>query len=347
MTVSGSRMTGVVRGSCTVATPAPQGAAGEVVGGGPAVTAPTPGIERPCLHKRARHQHGTYLAHDKDGCRCMPCKVATRRRAKRVAFRTATGTSSYVDADPARAHVRELLDAVTVRQIEERSGVHRTAIRVLVGDFPGRPASKRITRKTEAALLAVTGARIGPESGGLVDATGTRRRLRALVALGWPVEQLRARLGVSSKTTWLLTDDGVADDVMAVTVRVRDAVCALYDELSMTLPEPSRARTLAQRRARALSWVPPLAWDDDSIDDPAARPVRGAPEVHGVDPVAVDLAVEGHDVSLTRAERWAAVERLTRRGMPDGVIAQRVGVSENTVQRDRRLLEVASSVGGR
>ncbi len=224
----------------------------------------------PCRHPRARHQHGTYLANVKDGCHCPPCERAGRRHSKEGAYRTATGTSSYVPADRARAHVTSLLATLTIGQVEERSGVHRTAIRVLVGDFPGRPASKRITRKTEAALIAVRPARLGPETRGLVDATGTTRRLRALVALGWPRKHLERRLGLSSRTAWLLTAAPRVQD--QVTVGTRDAVRALYDELSLSVPGPSRAATRARNLAVARGWPPPLAWDDDVIDEPRARP---------------------------------------------------------------------------
>lgn len=223
----------------------------------------------PCRHPRARHQHGTYLAFVKDGCRCTPCEVAARRHSKQAAYRTATGTSSYVPAGRAREHVAALLATLTVGQIEERSGVHRTAIRVLIGDFPGRPASKRIVRKTEALLLAVRADRLGPETKGLVDATGTARRLRALVALGWPRAHLERHLGISSRTAWLLTAAPQAPDM--VTVSTREAVRSLYDELSLTIPGPSRAATRARRIAAARGWPPPLAWDDDVIDDPRGR----------------------------------------------------------------------------
>jgi hypothetical protein len=224
----------------------------------------------PCRHPRARHQHGTYLAHAKDGCHCPPCEAAARRHGKQGAYRTATGTSSYVAADRAREHVTALLATLTVGQIEERSGVHRTAIRVLIGDFPGRAASKRITRRTEAALIAVRATRLGSETKGLVDATGTIRRLRALVALGWPRAHLERRLGFSSRTAWLLTAARRTQD--QVTVSTREAVRSLYDELSLEVPSPSRATTRARNLAAEHGWPPPLAWDDDVIDEPAGRP---------------------------------------------------------------------------
>ncbi len=230
---------------------------------------------RDCTHPRAGHRHGTLLAYQKDGCRCEPCRAAASRENKLIAYRTVTKTHTYVDAGRARAHVEQLLSVLTIGQVEQRSGVHRTAIRVLIGNVPGRPASKRITRSTQAALLAVRSNRVGSEESGWVDATGTQRRLRALVALGWTARHLTTRLGMSSRTTFeLLHDDAYAQ----IRARTRATIAALYDELALTVPAPSRGRTLARGVARRHGWPPPLAWDDDSIDDPAALPDLGEPD---------------------------------------------------------------------
>jgi hypothetical protein len=226
-----------------------------------------------CPHPRAGHRHGTHLAYFKDHCRCAPCTRAGRIHSKRVGYRTLTGTHTYVDATDARAHVEQLLEVLTVGQIEQRSSVHRTAIRVLVGDFPGRPASKRITRTTRDALLAVRPDRVGPEASGLVDRSGTQRRLRALIALGWTARHLTRRLGMSSRTMGMLT----ADHGTPILASTRAKVAALYDELALVVPAPSRGTTVARGIAHGRGWVPPLAWDDDTIDDPDALPDTARP----------------------------------------------------------------------
>ena len=221
-----------------------------------------------CTHPRANHQHGTYLAYAKDGCRCRACADTYRIYSKWVQGRTISGNHTYVDAGRAREHVLALLGVLTVGQIEQRSGVHRTAIRVLVGDFPGRPASKRVTRATEAALLAVKPDRVGPEGSGWLDRSGTQRRLRGLMALGWTRRSLSRRLGSLSDNLGKLT----ADTGSPVLASTRAKVCDLYDELALVIPPPSRGATLARNLARRKGWVTPLAWDDDTIDDPAAQP---------------------------------------------------------------------------
>lgn len=292
---------------------------------------------KPCLHPRANHQHGTYLAYKCDACRCIPCLTAHRSHHKVSRYRTVTGTHSYVPADRAREHVLELLRTLTVGQIQERSGVNRTSIRVLVGDFPGRPPSRRITRATHRALLAVTPDRVGSEQHGLVDGTGTRRRLRALVALGWPAKQIGARLGFSSRTTWQLTRPDVPES-QPVRVGTRDAVRRAYDELCLTVPPPSRFRTRAVNIAAANHWPPPLAWDDD-IDDPHARPSRGVNRLRTpnrpLDEIAVERALHGDRVHLRPVERVEAVRRLTAAGLSAAQIADRLNVTKRSVQRIR------------
>lgn len=220
-----------------------------------------------CTHLRADHKHGTYLAYAKDGCRCEPCKKAYSAHGKRTHYRTQTQGHSYVDAGRARAHVLALLEVLTIAQVEKRSQVHRTAIRCLIGEFPGRPMSKRISRTTQDALLSVQPVRLGDETSGWVDRTGSQRRLRALVALGWNAKYLSTRLGTSTATVHkLLYEDG--KPVLAST---RNRVHALYEELAMVIPPPSRHRTRSRGIAARRGWLPPLAWDD--IDDPNEVPV--------------------------------------------------------------------------
>jgi len=106
---------------------------------------------------------------------------------------------------------------------------------------------------------------------GHVDATGTLRRMRALACLGWSFQTTSERAGI-----------GRGRDIAArstVTRASADAITAVYDELWST-PAPTATREeriiAAKTRARALreGWAPPLAWDDDEIDKPDARPAE-------------------------------------------------------------------------
>ena len=97
----------------------------------------------------------------------------------------------------------------------------------------------------------------------LVDATGTRRRLRALSAIGWSLAALAAEMEYANPRSmqFMLHRDKVNRETAA-------KIAALFDRLSMT-PGPSKS---ARDRALSKGWAPPLAWDEGTIDDPNAVP---------------------------------------------------------------------------
>ncbi len=96
----------------------------------------------------------------------------------------------------------------------------------------------------------------------LVDQTGSRRRAEALMCMGWPAIYLADRLGISRSgfNAWIHKG--------RIMRPAADKIAALYDELSLTTGPSPRARMWAERRG----WAPPIAWDDDTIDDPTAAP---------------------------------------------------------------------------
>lgn len=103
-----------------------------------------------------------------------------------------------------------------------------------------------------------------------VDGTGTRRRLQALVAKGWTQSELARRLHMDKAN---LPKTIASNLVHARTVR---AVNALYDELWQADPTthgiPAHLVEAARRKAATNGWAPVGAWDDDTIDNPAAFP---------------------------------------------------------------------------
>lgn len=151
-------------------------------------------------------------------------------------------------------------------------------------------------------------------SGGhlLIDDTGTRRRLQALGVMGWPANVLSERLGMARSY--------VADLRFKPRDRVQrrtaEKIAALYDELSMVLGPSAVATAAALRKG----WAPPLAWDDETIDDPAARPMhdlRGTP---------------GRQRDEDRDEK---VLELTRAGLSATEISMRLRITNRSVQRVR------------
>jgi hypothetical protein len=129
----------------------------------------------------------------------------------------------------------------------------------------------RVNAQAAAALLEVSPRNAAPAWH--VDATGARRRLRALVRAGWPVRRLAALCGLSLSTAYDLAL-GRRDAVEPATAA---AVAAAYDRLWTGPPPGATAQDAAginraRRYAAARGWPPPLAWDDDEIDNPKAHP---------------------------------------------------------------------------
>lgn len=151
----------------------------------------------------------------------------------------------------------------------------------------------------------------------LVDATGTRRRLQALSALGWSMDAVAPYFGVGLAAVhkWRIAEQ--------VNTTTAERVRAVYDHLSLT-QGPSRR---SQLNAARMGWPPPLAWDDDSIDNPDAGPAEGWRRTR-----QDDLRAARED----RERRSAEIRRLNSLGLTAGLIAQRMGVSDRTVVRHRR-----------
>jgi hypothetical protein len=175
----------------------------------------------------------------------------------------------------------------------------------------GEPA-RRVCSHVAAALLAVSAGGSAPADGARVDATGTRRRLRALCAAGWSGPALAERLGMEPSGLYLtLTSRAL---VRAATAR---AVRALYDELwDEPPPQGTRSERISAAKARGhaarMGWPPPMAWDDDAIDDPAASPADGWQRPARLRPA--EVAAEARDLM-----RW--------QGLTPALAAGRLGVS--------------------
>lgn len=161
-----------------------------------------------------------------------------------------------------------------------------------------------------------------------VDATGTKRRIRALMRIGWSSHDLMERMGYSNAGTWLL----YADRLNVTTV---ERVRALYDEL-WDKPGPSKwTRTWATNQG----FPPPMAWDEEAIDDITATPpcheiFENVPSItQVVDPIAVERFIGG-DLPwdrLSTKERLEAALRMDRAGISRTTIAERTHLNTRTL----------------
>ncbi|WP_217235418.1 hypothetical protein [Streptomyces sp. AC555_RSS877] len=196
------------------------------------------------------------------GCRTEACSNENYRYMSRLRLEHHRGQRRRTDATQTRHHIERLLAAGwTQAQIARAAGLAHH----LISDV--RRGKQIISNNTAYAVLSVP---IGtpPADTRDVNATGTMRRLRALVAIGWPIDQLAPQLGIFPTALGNITRGELAN-VRATTA---DTVALHYQHL-IRRPGPSnRSRILARKKG----WHGPAAWDDN-IDDPNAQPEECAP----------------------------------------------------------------------
>ncbi|MGW8679578.1 hypothetical protein ACWGNN_00665 [Streptomyces sp. NPDC055817] len=182
-----------------------------------------------------------------------------------------------VDAEPARQHVRMLGSyGIGWQRTARLADVSTGGVSRLLYGSPveGRGPTKRVRTTTADKITAVRPSFDSVAPLARVDATGTRRRLQALVANGWPQARLGQELGI--KHHRLIWAQIRSDMVAAETVRRTQA---LYGQLWNAAPATHGVAPRFIEEAKQLAgrngWAPPAAWDDDYIDSPAATPDLG------------------------------------------------------------------------
>lgn len=179
-------------------------------------------------------------------------------------YRLATGRGGLRDAGPALERLRLLREVYgwTWQQIAAEAG---TGASVPHQVYTG--GTRKIRHRTELAILAIP---LVPaaESFRSFPAVGTRRRMQALMWMGWPSSVIAGRLGYDQRSLLTL----VSRD--RVSVRLAQRMRALYGDLSGRRGPSSHAAGKARqpRPGYPGGYAPPAAWDDDEIDDPKARP---------------------------------------------------------------------------
>ena len=219
----------------------------------------------------------------------------------------------WTDAAPVREHLRQLRATGASREALARAaGVSPMTIYRLQRNDPsnGQPALHRIRSAQAQRLLAVTPATLRTTIA-RQDATGTRRRLQALVAMGHPAVSLARHLGVPPRKTW----DIIRGTRATVTPEMHAAVCDLYERLwDQCPPERTaaerRAATSARARAATQGWPTPMGLDDDHIDDPTYQPRTTWRPATGTGVTAASSDVYPGDAQSVRsAQRSTLIDR--------------------------------------
>lgn len=200
-----------------------------------------------------------------------------------------TWRSTFVDARACQQHLRRLVEAgMTLRQVAARLEVTNDCVqRIHNHPGTGRFVVRRDIAKRLAAidLPSVYTTYLHAPDTAMVNGVGSRRRLQALGAAGWPQTELAARLGWTS----VYLSYFVTHPERGLNAGMARKIAALFDELQL-VPGPSkRARDAALRRG----WVPALAWEEEDIDHPDAQPYSGSsePDDGYVDEILVERCV--------------------------------------------------------
>lgn len=231
-------------------------------------------------------EHGTYARYA-SGCelKCGPCETAkreyTRNRARLIAYGE---WNPWVDAEPVRQHVKEIQAAgIGLPRLAIAAGVGQSTLNRLIHGEPkfSRPPTRSMRPEVADRILAVS-TTSGPLAGKIrVDATGTRRRLQALIFLGWTLEQLGEGIGASATSVYRALRN---ETVLAERA---SSVADLYDRLwdkrpTLVTGHDKTSASKARKMAAERGWAPPMAWDDETIDDPDAVPEGTSLEVNRV-----------------------------------------------------------------
>ena len=154
-------------------------------------------------------------------------------------------------------------------------------------------------------------------------AAGARRRIQALMARAWGPEAIEQASGTPAATVRKALrrpERCTSEDIGAVV----GAYEALWDRQPPQATEQERAAAAAhQRHARIAGFAPPMAWDDDEIDQPGARPAEGWRRTREHKTPAADLVEDAEFVRQTGGYRQASV----------GAVAMRLGVPRNRLEK--------------
>ncbi|MFJ5973565.1 hypothetical protein [Streptomyces sp. NPDC093060] len=251
--------------------------------------------------------HNTLTCYTDYGCRLPACVERRRAWQRELRRKQREGQPALIDAEPVRRHLTALqAQGISINAIARSIGIDEWTLRGFLPSSSGkRPRKHRVTPQVADRILAVTADQIIV---GYTDGAGTRRRIQALVANGWPIRRLGEHLDLhGTYVADLVSGRRKEGPVLTATAaKVAEAYGRLKDQ------KPTRhgieARVVKRIRgiAAARQWAPTKYWDDrmDVIDDPDFTSLYGITRREIV-------AQDANEVMrLSGLDRAAAAERL-------------------------------------
>lgn len=269
-----------------------------------------------------------------------------RRRRRLMAI--GQWKSPYVDAEPVRAHVRALQEAgMSLPALSRRLNLVDGAFKNLMYGANGRPPGSTVSRETAEAVMGYWPTLEDFPDTASIDPTGTRRRVQALETLGWSRPQIADVVGMSKSNfkTCLRSEK--------VSARLARRVAAVYDRLWKQRPEDHGVQPYVAERVRRHAaqngFAGPLAWDDDTIDDPKAEPQTDVAEpvvTEGGNLAARWLA--GESVALGREDRREVLQHLFEwTNDTTAEIAARLDMTPEAAERQWHRMQEKAAADGR
>lgn len=231
-------------------------------------------------------------------CTCPPCKVDQARRDKQRKagyYRRAPWEQAWdvlTERIAAGWSPAAIADAygIPIRLVQESGARHAH------GEGP-----RRFGNRTSLKLLKPA----KRPTRGFVPAIGSTRRLQALGVLGWTLDEVRTHTGITAS----VLADAQSGKRTVIAAKAAGLIADVYEPMSARRGPSTRATF----RALKKGWVPPLAWDEGSLDDPDARP-HGGDNSRGRTPTRkiADLHAQGKDAGEIAVLLNMPTERVER-----------------------------------
>lgn len=237
--------------------------------------------------------HGDYGYAQRERCQCDPCIKARRRYQKELMVDHVRGKKRRVPAEPSRVHVRKLMHCgFTYSQIAQAAGLSHSQIRHLIvgNDNQGGKVVEYLLPTTAEAILKVTW-RDCDRYDQFFPKEGISRRVRALQYMGHSMRDIADAAGVTESAVYRWMETTYCK---RSTLEKLDEV---YGRLSMVRGTNERTRWQAYREG----YMPPMAWDDATIDDPEAEP-----DLSGIGCVVQNCSRRLHARSLCKTHYYEA-----------------------------------------
>lgn len=159
-----------------------------------------------------------------------------------------------------------------------------------------------------------------------VEGARTRRKVRALAAIGWTAREVAQRMEPP------ISQQAISQILARETIRSSTAarIDRVYDELEMKIPPDTIYHRRRRNEALAAGWLPPLAYDDIDAGVVAETELEPTYSHDRLDEHEVDHALQYHDFTrrLSPLEKAEIVRRWVRSGRSERALCALTGWRE-------------------